>query len=216
MYRKPLALLSLILSLLGQAAPLPTAFPYPLKVSHLPNGLTVVRVTFPSPGLVAYVTAVRVGSRNEVEAGRSGYAHFFEHMMFRGTEKNPQGTRERFLLKNGYEDNAFTTDDFTLYHSVGPSAALEQLLDLEEALQNLEALLPRAGQVVELRYFAGLTEEETAMALGVSVTTVKRDWAFQSPAYGPAWTLRPVLYSPGDQNHQCAGLSYFIDRIVFN
>ena len=62
-------------------------------------------------------------------------------------------------------------------HGIAVQAG-EQLLSLEEALQKLEAHLPRAGQVVELRYFAGLTEEETALTLGVSVTTVKRDWAF--------------------------------------
>lgn len=54
----------------------------------------------------------------------------------------------------------------------------EQLLALEEALQQLEHRLPRAGQVVELRYFAGLTEEQTALVLAISVTTVKRDWDF--------------------------------------
>lgn len=54
----------------------------------------------------------------------------------------------------------------------------EQLLLLDEALQTLESQMPRVGQVVELRYFAGLTEEETAHILSLSVTTVKRDWAF--------------------------------------
>lgn len=54
----------------------------------------------------------------------------------------------------------------------------EQMLLLDEALQKLAEQLPRAAQVVELRYFAGLTEEQTATVLGISVTTVKRDWAF--------------------------------------
>lgn len=50
------------------------------------------------------------------------------------------------------------------------------LLDLEEALVELEALNARQARVVECRYFAGLSNEETAVALGVSVPTVKRDW----------------------------------------
>lgn len=54
----------------------------------------------------------------------------------------------------------------------------EQFLRLEKALQALEQAVPRAGQVVELRYFAGLTEVQTAATLAISVTTVKRDWAF--------------------------------------
>lgn len=52
----------------------------------------------------------------------------------------------------------------------------EALLSLEEALKKLESLDPRQAQVVECRFFAGLTIEETALALGVSDSSVKRDW----------------------------------------
>jgi len=61
------------------------AFPFPTELHTLPNGLRLVLIPYDSPGLVAYYTLMRVGSRNEAEPGRSGYAHFFEHMMFRGT-----------------------------------------------------------------------------------------------------------------------------------
>jgi zinc protease len=109
----------------------PRFIPWDVRCTTLPNGLTVVRAPFASPGLVAYQTVVRVGSRNEVEEGRTGFAHFFEHMMFRGTPNNPEGTRERLMGAHGFHDNAFTTDDFTVYHSYGPAAALEQLIALE-------------------------------------------------------------------------------------
>ena len=49
---------------------------------------------------------------------------------------------------------------------------------LDDALQELEALSPRQGRVVELRFFAGLDVEETAEVLEISTATVKRDWAF--------------------------------------
>jgi len=52
------------------------------------------------------------------------------------------------------------------------------LLALEEALQQFEKLYPRASRVVELRFFGGLSEPETAELLGVSTTTVKREWGF--------------------------------------
>jgi RNA polymerase sigma-70 factor, ECF subfamily len=52
------------------------------------------------------------------------------------------------------------------------------VLALNEALQTLEKLHPLAAQVVELRYFAGLTEKEAAETLGISVTTLKREWEF--------------------------------------
>jgi len=54
----------------------------------------------------------------------------------------------------------------------------DALTELDEALQRLEALDPRQGQIVELRYFGGLTLEETADALGVSLATVKRELRF--------------------------------------
>jgi RNA polymerase sigma-70 factor, ECF subfamily len=53
----------------------------------------------------------------------------------------------------------------------------ETLLALDEALERLAAINPRLNQVVECRYFGGLTEEETAEALGVTTRTVQRDWA---------------------------------------
>ncbi|MEZ4426021.1 MAG: ECF-type sigma factor [Gemmatimonadota bacterium] len=54
----------------------------------------------------------------------------------------------------------------------------DQLLDLDRALATLEAANPRQARVVECRFFAGLSVEETAEALGVSEPTVKRDWRF--------------------------------------
>jgi RNA polymerase sigma factor (TIGR02999 family) len=54
----------------------------------------------------------------------------------------------------------------------------EDLVALDEALSRLEALDPRASRVVELRYFGGLSERETAEALDISIATVKRDWNF--------------------------------------
>src|SRR5215831_18979469 len=65
-------------------------FPYPVHQATLPNGFKIVVIPFDSPGVVAYWTVVRTGSRDEVETGRSGFAHFFEHMMFRGTDKYPR------------------------------------------------------------------------------------------------------------------------------
>ena len=70
-------------------------FPYPIQKTTLENGLTVMSVPFDSPGIIAYYTIVRTGSRNEVEKGLSGFAHFFEHMMFRGTDAFSGGEIQR-------------------------------------------------------------------------------------------------------------------------
>ena len=61
--------------------------PYPIHQRMMSNGLKVVTVPFESPGIAAFYIVVRAGSRDEIEKGKSGFAHFFEHMMFRGTEK---------------------------------------------------------------------------------------------------------------------------------
>jgi RNA polymerase sigma factor (TIGR02999 family) len=54
----------------------------------------------------------------------------------------------------------------------------EDVIALDEALSRLEAVDPRASQVVELRFFGGLTEQEASEAIGISVATLKRDWTF--------------------------------------
>ncbi len=113
--------------------------PFTPATTVLKNGLTVVRVPFDSKGLVAYYTVVRVGSRNEVEPGHTGFAHFFEHMMFRGTARFPEGARGSLLGKLGFVENAFTSDDVTMYTISGPSQALETLVDVEaDRFQHLE------------------------------------------------------------------------------
>ena len=106
-------------------------FPFPVSVFELDNGLKVVSVEYDSPGIVAYYTVVRAGSRNDVEPGFSGYAHFFEHMMFRGTEKYPTDAYNAIIKQMGADSNAFTTDDWTAYHIVASADALETIIDIE-------------------------------------------------------------------------------------
>ena len=106
-------------------------FPYPIYQDQLDNGLKIVSIPFDSPGIIAYYTVVRTGSRNEVEPGKSGFAHFFEHMMFRGTDKYPAAKFNDVLKSIGADNNAFTSDDETVYHTFASSAALEQMMDIE-------------------------------------------------------------------------------------
>ncbi len=106
-------------------------FPFSFTSKEFPNGLTVISIPYDSPGIVAYYTVVRAGSRNEVEPGHSGFAHFFEHMMFRGTEKYSSERYNEILKELGADSNAFTTDDWTCYHIVASSDALETIIDIE-------------------------------------------------------------------------------------
>src|SRR5882762_1202097 len=128
-----LVILGTRLSAWGDEAPKggSKVFPYPVQVTVLENGLKVVAVPFDSPGLVACWTVVRAGSRNEIEPGKSGFAHFFEHMMFRGTDKYPKEKFTAVLKSIGADNNAYTSDDETVYHTVASASALETMMDLE-------------------------------------------------------------------------------------
>jgi zinc protease len=114
-------------------------FPYPIHETSLANGLRVVVIPYDSPGIVAYFTVVRAGSRNEVEAGHSGFAHFFEHMMFRGTDKYSADAYNEILKRMGADSNAFTTDDYTNYYTIGPASSLATMMDMEsDRFKNLK------------------------------------------------------------------------------
>jgi zinc protease len=105
--------------------------PFPTETRTLTNGLTVIAVPMPSDGLVTYWSIVRTGSRDEYEEGRTGFAHFFEHMMFRGTERYPSDVYNRIITTIGADANAYTTDDHTAYHLSMAAEDLEQVMELE-------------------------------------------------------------------------------------
>ncbi len=113
-------------------------FPYPYQIHDLPNGLRTVLVNSGYPNVVALYVVMQVGSRNEVEPGHTGFAHLFEHMMFRGTKKFPPEKWEQIMQAAGAETNAYTTDDRTVYHAVFSKEDLEKILELEaDRFQNL-------------------------------------------------------------------------------
>jgi len=105
--------------------------PYPIHQHKLENGLNVVTVPFDSPGLAAFYIVTRVGARNEVEPGVTGFAHFFEHMMFRGTDKYSKAQYSAALKSTGASANANTTQDRTQYHMTGNANKLEKMFELE-------------------------------------------------------------------------------------
>ncbi|MCA1619627.1 MAG: insulinase family protein [Acidobacteria bacterium] len=106
-------------------------FTYPYTIDDLPNGLRLVTVPTDYPNLVSLYIVVAAGSRNEVEAGKSGFAHFFEHMMFRGSENYTPEQREAIFTRAGAETNAYTTDDRTVYHATFSKEDLEEIMKAE-------------------------------------------------------------------------------------
>src|SRR5690606_1685001 len=102
-------------------------FDMPYEMRDLENGLRVIVVPTDYPDIVTLQIPVATGSRNEVEPGKSGLAHVFEHMMFRGTEAYPPDEYGRILKNAGADQNAYTSDDLTNYHITFTKADLEKV-----------------------------------------------------------------------------------------
>jgi len=119
--------------------PMQAIFPFPVERHTLPNGLSVLFVPMASGGLVSYWTVVRTGSRDEVEPGVTGFAHFFEHMMFRGSKRFPAAVYDGLVKKIGADANAYTTDDYTAYHLSLAAEDLPTVIEIEaDRFQHLD------------------------------------------------------------------------------
>jgi zinc protease len=129
--------------LVATALPAASIFPYKYQETRLENGLRVIMIPMKNQGLVSYFTIMHAGSRNEVEPGKSGFAHFFEHIMFRGTEKYPAEVYNQIVSEMGADTNAYTTDDFTAFYLHFPGKYLEKVIDLQsDRFMNLKYALP--------------------------------------------------------------------------
>ncbi len=113
------------------------AIQFQVEKYELKNGLTVLLHPDSSIPSVSIQQWFRVGSKDE-NVGRTGLAHFFEHMMFKGTKKYDKDTWGKFLNGKGADVNAFTSNDYTGYYINLPAEHLELALDIEaDRMRNL-------------------------------------------------------------------------------
>lgn len=104
----------------------------------LGNGLRILTMEDRSAPVVSYQTWFGVGSRHEVQ-GKTGLAHFFEHLMFNATTQHPQGEFDRMLESVGVENNAATWTDWTYYYETLPAKELPLVAELEaDRMENLD------------------------------------------------------------------------------
>jgi len=137
-------------------------FPYDFKIEELENGLKIVSIPLDNPHIISFYTIVRSGSRNEIESGKSGFAHFFEHMMFKGTKDVPREDYDDFLTLLGAGTNGYTTDDFTCYFVVfAGQENLESVVKTEaDRFINLyydEEMIKSEAPVIEGEYYASVS-----------------------------------------------------------
>ena len=125
------------------------------KVTHftLDNGLEVVVIPDHRTPIVTHMIWYRVGAADEV-AGKSGLAHFLEHLMFKGTNKNPAGYFSGLVAGAGGQENAFTSSDYTGYYQKVPREDLAKMMELEaDRMTGLvltdEVVLPERDVVLE-------------------------------------------------------------------
>ena len=117
--------------------PLAAGVPKEISSYTLSNGLRII--VWPDHDIpnVALYNFVRAGSRNEYP-GISGLSHFFEHMMFNGTDKLEPGEFDRIMEAAGGSNNAYTSNDLTVYQDWFPRSALKTIFEIEA--QRLEYL----------------------------------------------------------------------------
>jgi len=124
-----LAALALVATAAGAITPVAAGAP---KITDftLPNGLQVVVIPDHRAPVVTHMIWYKVGSADET-AGKSGLAHFLEHLMFKGTAKNPSGRFSQVVATIGGQENAFTSSDYTGYFQRVPREELKAMMEFE-------------------------------------------------------------------------------------
>lgn len=167
--------------------------PPPMQVDKLDDGLTVVTVPFDSPGIVAYDTLVQAGSRDEVEPGKSGYAHLFEHLMFRGTDTVPAEEYSRRMKDQGAEDHGLTSNDLTLFTTTAPSDALSEIITLNaDRFQHLHVAVPQY-------------KDETGAVLG------ERNKSFADPRAQMDEAMSALVFRTHSYGHTTIGTKHDVE-----
>ena len=147
----------------------------------LGNGLKVIVVPTGFPNLVSIEIPVQVGSRNEVEPGKSGFAHFFEHLMFRGTPDVLPNTYRAIMARAGARDNASTGDDRTHYYATFAKEHLNELIavyaDMFQHLSYSEADFRTEARAILGEYNKNSADPTEKLA------EVQRDQFYQTHPY---------------------------------
>jgi len=188
----------------------PSAEVLPLKPVQktLANGLKVIIVRTGFPNVVSIQIPVQTGSRNEVEPGKSGFAHFFEHMMFRGTPAYPAEKYNVIVTQTGAQQNAYTTDDYTNYYITFAKQDLETVLKIEaDRFQHL-AYSPEDFKT-EARAVLGEYNKNSANPFQKLIETL-RDTAFNAHTY--KHTAMGFLKDIEDMPNQFEYSKLFFDR----
>jgi zinc protease len=178
---RPVRALAVWLALAGLALPAPL-WAADVETHTLPNGLKVVLKEEHKAPVISFQVWYNVGSRNE-QVGRTGLSHMLEHMMFKGTKRRAVGDYARIVARNGGNENAFTSRDYTAYFMNWAPEHLPLSVDLEADRMT--------GLVVDPQQFKlerEVVEEERRMRIDDNpvMTTVEQMYAtaYMAHPYG--------------------------------
>jgi zinc protease len=134
----------------------PLTFAEQATTFRLDNGLQVVVIPDHRAPVVTHMVWYKVGAADEVP-GKSGIAHFLEHLMFKGTSDHPEGEFSKVVTSVGGTENAFTTDDYTVFHQSVAKQHLGLMMEFEaDRMANLiiddKTLLPERDVILEERH----------------------------------------------------------------
>ena len=101
-----------------------------IKVETLPNGLKIYMLPVKGAPVVTTMVAYKVGSCDE-DKDQTGLSHYLEHLLFKGTDKLKPGDIDRMTQRNGGRNNAYTTEDMTVYHFDFAADRWKQGLEVE-------------------------------------------------------------------------------------
>ncbi|MEJ6781604.1 M16 family metallopeptidase [Aminobacter sp. Piv2-1] len=133
----PQALLALAFGLIGAGALHAAPSDGTVSSFNLENGMQVVVIPDHRAPIVTHMVWYKVGSADQ-PPGKSGIAHFFEHLMFKGTAEHKAGEFSQKVAEIGGSENAFTTYDYTAYHQTVAPGALETMMSFEaDRMRNL-------------------------------------------------------------------------------
>ena len=155
------------------------------QIHTLDNGLTVILSEDHSTPIVHLQLVYRVGSKNE-RAGRTGFAHLFEHMMFKGSRNVASDSHLTLISRVGGDGNAFTTEDETVFLETVPAHYLPLVLWLE------------ADRMATLRI------DETTFEAERQVVKEERRWRYEDSPFGllseilfdQAFAVHPYKHTP--------------------
>jgi zinc protease len=193
--RRSLASIGLAFALLLAIALPASAQRFGAQTFTLSNGMQVVVIPNHRVPAVTHMVWYRCGAADE-KRGKSGIAHFLEHLMFKGTKEVPDGMISRLIAQNGGRDNAFTTQDYTAYYETVAVDRLELVMKLEaDRMQNLQltdaVVLPERDVIIEERHMR--IDNEPAAQLDEQVrATLFQNHPYRIPTIGWEQEMRQL------------------------